>query len=155
MYFYEILHACKETVLTEEFLKLCTDSPDLHRTREVFMEFLKNIKSLVPEISDEWTLFMSNVQTKEENYEDVYAKNAHAPQKFGIEITPWKEVLGWAVDTEILSHCGREAFTAAVLWEITWFGYDEETIQARVESREHAEFSKYDLIEPEGDESIL
>ncbi len=152
MYFYEILHACEETVLTEEFLKLCTGSPDLQQTREIFTEFLKNIKSLAPEISDEWTLFMSHVQTKEENYEDVYAKNTHDPEKFGIEITPWKEVLGWIVSPEALASFEKETFTAAVLWEITWFGYDEETIQARVESWEHAEFSEHDLIEPEGDE---
>lgn len=32
MYFYQVLHACDDSVLTEEFLKLYTDSPDLNHT---------------------------------------------------------------------------------------------------------------------------
>ena len=155
MYFYEVLQTCDEKLLTEEFLKLCTNSPDLHRTREVFTEFLKNISSLAPEFSDEWTIFMTPEQDIDgQNYFHVYARNAHDPENFSFMITPWKEVLGWIVSPESLSSFDKEVLTAAVLWEITWFGYDEETIQERVKSWENAEFTEHDLIEPEGDECL-
>ncbi len=96
MYFYQILHACEEAALTKEFLKLCTDSPDLHHTQKIFQEFLKHIKNLQPEISEEWTLFMRHVQNDAgEDYEHVYAKNSHDSQSFGIIAVPWKKILGW------------------------------------------------------------
>ena len=31
-----------------------------------------------------------------------------------------------------LSDYGNEKFTTLILWEITWFGYDEQTIQDRL-----------------------
>ena len=72
-------------------------------------------------------------------------------ENFGIEITPWKEVLGWIVDADTLLIYSKEVFTAAVLWEITWFGYDETIIQKKVESWN----SQHDSDKSEGDEDIL
>ncbi|MBR4319716.1 MAG: hypothetical protein IKI37_02700 [Oscillospiraceae bacterium] len=127
MYFYEILHSCHEEALTEAFLKLCTGSPDLQQTKKIFQEFLKNIKAISPERSDEWTIFMTPEQI-------VYAGNLHDSERYGLEITPWKEVLGWKTDAEAFTFFSKEEFTAAVLWEITFFGFDEETIQEHVRS---------------------
>ena len=137
MYFYEILHSCHEETLTEEFLKLCTGSPDLQRTKAVFTEFLENIKNIQPEISDEWTIFMTLEQI-------VYAGNTHDSERYGIEITPWKEVLGWVVDSEAITAFSKEVFTAAVLWELTFFGFNEETIQEHVKSWETPQETEHD-----------
>jgi len=150
MYFYEVLHACNDSALTEEFLKLCQNSPDLNHTRKVFTQFLKNIKSLEPELSEKWMLFITKEQAQDGQDDiHVYARNPHENENFGIEITPWKEVLGWSINPDSLASFDREVLTAAVLWEITWFGYDEETIQERVRSW-NTEI-EYDSIE--GDES--
>lgn len=152
MYFYELLHACNDSALTEEFLKLCQNSPDFNHTREVFTEFLKNIKNLAPELSEEWTLFITKEQDQNgQDYAHVYAKNPHENENFGIEITPWKEVLGWPVNPDSLASFDREVLTAAVLWEITWFGYDETAIQKKVESWN----TQHDSDKSEGDEDIL
>ena len=132
MYFYEILRDCKETVLTEEFLKLCSDSADLAYVKEQFQKFLKTIKNIQPEISDEWTLSMIEVEsTDSETYYDVRAKRIHDFIIYGIEVTPWKELLGWLVDSETLISYSKEVFTAHVLRDLTCFGWDEETIQER------------------------
>ncbi|MGN0655484.1 MAG: DUF6557 family protein [Ruminiclostridium sp.] len=41
----------------------------------------------------------------------------------------------------------QEKFAALVLWDMTWFGYDDEKIQAEVESwKDEANFISYDEI---------
>ena len=53
---------------------------------------------------------------------------------FGLEANPWANTLGYKVDECSLSFYGYEKFVAFVLWEMTWLGYDEKTIQEKVES---------------------
>jgi hypothetical protein len=38
------------------------------------------------------------------------------------------------VDESSLSFYGYEKYAALVLWEMTWFGFDEETIQERMKT---------------------
>lgn len=37
MYVYEVLQICDEAVLTDKFLQLCTDAPDIQHTKERFI----------------------------------------------------------------------------------------------------------------------
>ena len=55
---------------------------------------------------------------------------------YSVEANPWAKTIGYIVDEESLSVYGYEKFAALVLWEMTWFGYDEKTIQKEIQSWE-------------------
>jgi len=66
----------------------------------------------------------------------VFVSKTNNTERFGLEVNSWADTLGYLVDEKSLSIYGYEAFTALVLWEITWFGFDEETIKNHVSSWE-------------------
>jgi hypothetical protein len=50
------------------------------------------------------------------------------PDTYAYELSPWKEILGYEVNPENVSAVGSPKFAAAVLYEMTFFGITEETI---------------------------
>ncbi len=58
-----------------------------------------------------------------------------------------KLTLGYLVDSSSVSEYGKEKFAVLVLWDMTWFGYDDEKIQAEVMSwKDETNFISYDEI---------
>lgn len=134
MYFYEVLELCDEKVLTEKFLKLCTESPDLQHTKEVFISFLHDLKRITPNSSGKMTIFIEQVYAVDGSLCDVvYGAYEDDPERYGFELNPWADTLGYSADKNSLDKYGTELFTALVLWEMTWFGYDEDSIRKKVE----------------------
>ncbi len=134
MYFFEILRECDEGALTEEFLKLCTDSPDISHTREAFCGFLENLKTMEPSIDDTARLFFEKLEGLDGvPYDDVSARFEGRDEKYSLIAIPWNEVLGYRADGNDAEKYGREYLTALVLWEMTWLGYDEQTVRKRLD----------------------
>ena len=52
------------------------------------------------------------------------------PQGYAFELSPWREVLGYEVNIANAQEVGMAAFCAAVLYEMTFFGFDEEAVDA-------------------------
>ena len=50
------------------------------------------------------------------------------PQGYAFELSPWCEVLGYEVDIANEQEVGVAALCAAVLYEMTFFGFDEEVV---------------------------
>ena len=50
---------------------------------------------------------------------------------YSLEANPCAKTIGYIVDEKSLSIYGNERFATLVLWEMTWFGYDEETIRKK------------------------
>lgn len=133
MHFYEVLELCNEKILTDEFLKLCTDSPDIQHTKEIFISFLKNLKKIEPNISDKMTIFIEQKKGFDGSfYEAVHALRENDSEKYGLEINPWADTLGYRTDKNSIGKYGAEVYTALVLWEMTWFGFDEDSIHKKV-----------------------
>lgn len=134
MYFYEVLELCNEKNLTDEFLKLCTDSPDIQHTKEIFISFLKNLKKTEPNISDKMTIFIKQKKGFDGSlYETAHALRENDFEKYGFEINPWADTLGYLTDKDSIEKYGAEVYTALVLWEMTWFGFEEDSINKKVE----------------------
>ena len=66
--------------------------------------------------------------------DNVYLLDIIDQKTYAIEASSWANILGCRVDEKSLSDYGNEKFTTLILWEITWFGYDEKTIQDRLRS---------------------
>lgn len=58
------------------------------------------------------------------------ARAIQIPQGYAFELSPWCEVLGYEVNIANAHEVGIAAFCAAVLYEMTFFGFDEEAVEA-------------------------
>ena len=58
------------------------------------------------------------------------ARTIQLPQGYAFELSPWREVLGYEVNIANAREAGVAAFCAAVLYEMTFFGFDEKAVDA-------------------------
>ena len=58
------------------------------------------------------------------------ARAIQLPQGYAFELSPWREVLGYEVNIANAQKVGIAALCAAVLYEMTFFGFDEEAVEA-------------------------
>ena len=57
------------------------------------------------------------------------ARAIQLPQGYAFELSPWREVLGYEVNIANAQKVGIAALCAAVLYEMTFFGFDEEAVR--------------------------
>ncbi len=58
------------------------------------------------------------------------ARAIRLPQCYAFELSPWREVLGYEVNITNAREVGIAALCATVLYEMTFFGFDEKTVDA-------------------------
>ncbi len=58
------------------------------------------------------------------------ARAIQLPQSYAFELSPWCEVLGYEVNIANAREVGVDTFCAAVLYEMTFFGFDEKAVDA-------------------------
>jgi hypothetical protein len=124
---YDVLRQCRTDALTAAFLARCKDAPDLDGVREAFSAFLNELRQITPQFSDGITIVMAQT----ERSDLVYAIYAGDPMHHGFELVPWAETLGYLADEESIEKYGREYFAAAVLFEMTYFGFSEEAVRKK------------------------
>ena len=56
------------------------------------------------------------------------ARAIQLPQSYAFELSPWREVLGYEVNVASVREVGIAVFCAAVLYEMTFFGFDKEAV---------------------------
>jgi len=134
MYFYEVIEKCDRQSLVNEFLMLCENSPDIKLTEKRFRNTIMSVSDIEANISDTQIIIIKKIQTDTEIYDRVYLFDLSEKMEYGLELNPWSNTLGCLVDESSLYFYGYEKYVALVLWEMTWFGFDEETIQERVKS---------------------
>lgn len=52
------------------------------------------------------------------------------PEAYAFEFSPWHEILGYEIDTRNACDVGATELCAAVIWEMTFFGFDEDRVEA-------------------------
>lgn len=134
MYFYEVIEKCDIEKTICYFLDMCVNSPDIKHTEQCIRNAITDIKNIEAIKSDEEVIMIDRVQTEKEKFDAVFMIDKTTNIKYGLEINPWKNTLGYTVDGKSLSENGYEKFASLVLWEMTWFGYDEETIGEHIKT---------------------
>lgn len=61
------------------------------------------------------------------------ARAIQLPQGYAFELSPWREVLGYEVNIANAQEVGIAALCAAVLYEMTFFDFDEEAVEAELQ----------------------
>lgn len=130
MYFYEVMKKVDEEAAVREFLTFCEASPNIALTEKNIRKAIKSVKEIEPNISETEIIVIEKAED-DEAYDRAYILDTSDKVTYGMEITPWAEILGCKVDVKSLEHCGCERFAALVLWEMTWLGFDDEKISPR------------------------
>ena len=91
----------------------------------------------------DWDSPLSKVTTLEGLTDDQVEELAHTrilPDSYAYDLSPWEEILGYEVDPYNILEVGPIPLAVAVLWEMTFFGFDESRVDAeREELHRHAE----------------
>ncbi len=132
MYFYEVVKSSNRETVIQKFLEMCSDSPDIQQTERASRDALNTICGIKPQISDKYTIFIERSELNGEPFDSVFISETNDTERFSLEANPWSETLGYLVDEKCLSLYGYETFVSLVLWEMTWFGFDEATIKDHI-----------------------
>lgn len=132
MYFYEVIEKSDLELVINEFLSFCDDSPDIKATEQAIRGVIKKLSVMEPVISNAGILYAGRVE--DEEHDAVCLLDITEKEVYSVEANSWAKTIGYIVDEESLSVYGNEKFAALVLWEMTWFGYDDETIQEKIQS---------------------
>ena len=135
MYFFEVIRECDTDEVVREFLKFCDESPDIQHTETALRQAISRIKVIEPKLSDDYLICIEKAEALDESvFDEAFVLDKKNSTKYSLEANPWADTLGYPVNLEHLSAHGKEYFSALVLWEMTWFGFSEEKIQAKVNS---------------------
>jgi hypothetical protein len=110
--------------------------PELFIHREVFQKMCR----MDPPLREEWLIFEVREEQPDENgerksYVDVCCTDGSFDEDLGGEIRlaldyrPWAECLGMRVPDVLRAHYTDEEIVAHSLWEMTFYGTEEEEIQ--------------------------
>ena len=132
MYFADLLTFVDKELCIQKFLERCEDVPDIDRLTTALSQAIDNLKSLRPNFSDKSTIHIGRAEENNGSYDYAFLiVDGDDEYTYSFEAVPWSDVLGYRVDDKEIENYEREYFVSLVLWEMTWFGYDEETIQNR------------------------
>lgn len=83
---------------------------------------------------------MTTLEHLTEEQIEKLAQTKIFPESYAYDLSPWAEILGYEVDTDNALEVGPVPLAATVLWEMTFFGFDEAHVDAeREELRRRAE----------------
>lgn len=137
MYFEEVFSLANKKVCVREFLVFASrdnEVLDINRLTIALTQMIECLKTLKPVYSDNHTIHIGQDEDENGTYDFAYMTNEGDVSKdscYSFEIVSWAEILGYRVVENNLENYTKEYYVMLVLWEMTFFGYDEETIHNR------------------------
>lgn len=84
-------------------------------------EFFKQ-QNPIPELSSLGTLSLEEITQ--------LLSGLRVPENYGFELSPWEEILGYEVDPQNVTKVGAAKLSAAVIYDMTFWGFTEEEVLA-------------------------
>ena len=92
-------------------------------------EFFKQ-QNPIPELSSLGTLSLEEITQ--------LLSGLRVPQNYGFELSPWEEILGYEIDPQNVTKVGAAKLSAAVVYDMTFWGFTEEEVSAERKKLEDA-----------------
>lgn len=128
--FYDLLFNVSFDVV---FKLICTWVPDQVKNRAGYYDVFHTLKQLKPKKHNLGDLFIQLTGEKNRGIElpDVNGAdiNSNSKIKYGLEFTSWQNWISMFITKETLENFSGEEIVAACLYELTFFGFTEETIK--------------------------
>lgn len=81
------------------------------------------------QMDEQDVIFNGAIETLTKEDVEAYLQRVQLPFGCAFELVEWREILGYEVDQQNLQDCGISRFIALVIYEMTFFGFDESKIQ--------------------------
>ncbi|WP_434509794.1 DUF6557 family protein [Desulfitobacterium sp. AusDCA] len=115
---------------------------------EAYLKVFNQLKELTAETNHD-NLKLAVVKVEDEfhtgafNYE-VFGVKTDDKERYGLELTPWRKWLSLEVLDKCIAAYGAEVVVAHFLYSLTFFGYDADEVESRIEKeiailKEHCE----------------
>lgn len=120
-----------------EFLKKFSrkdkiDSYNITKIQRLFQELLSFEKNNRKEIIYV-ERYKDDIGDTIQYYYDVYFREETSKESYALDFMDWKEVIDFNIDEKSLWKYGEETVLIEILWEITFDGFDYETVKKRSE----------------------
>lgn len=73
------------------------------------------------------------IRTDEENGNDFVGFDSVENQVYGLDFIPWAEILSCEIDSQTLSSYSKETIALECIYEITFWGWTEDKVQAEAD----------------------
>lgn len=133
MLFLELLNKCDEDELVKQYL-LLKETSDSHHVEQKIREVIADLKYNRIPVRFNMTMVLEKGVTEECEEVDIIFLNDNVEDNvYSFEGLPWGAIMGCEVEEKSLTEIGsNERFAALVLFEMTYFGYSDETVQFRI-----------------------
>jgi len=108
------------------------DDKDGKQNLPGYEKVLEELKTLTPQDS-ELIIIMEHVVEDHDEWDNIHALDPTDNETYAIEFTPWEEWLGMEIDWKSLAEFGPQRLLAMCIWEMTWAGFTQEEIRARLD----------------------
>jgi hypothetical protein len=126
---------------------LIENYPNQTRNIEGYEKVFNELQLMTPvaRTNENWQLDVHMVNPlfeDEEPYMDVsglWLNSTEPEQHWALEFTPWEEWLSIFVNKQQVETLGKETYVAHCLWEMTFNGFEQETIQDKINMLDESE----------------
>ena len=113
------------------FAAICKFYPNEVRNRNGYEEVFNKLRSMTPKHHKLTDFFLEVTKFKEGDEDWVSVSGIDrfkVETRYGMEFTPWNDLISMYLTQETLDNLSHEEIVGACLYEITFFGFDEETV---------------------------
>lgn len=127
--------------LVSEYLSYCNEPKSAKRKKRV-NTLLDTFNSMQIKPNDSWIIFcepslgeqfIDSTVIKKEDLLDTEVETGDLPEGYAYEFTSMSEILGYSVSKACIYAFGKLKVACAILYEMTFFGYDVESQKEKVE----------------------
>jgi hypothetical protein len=90
--------------------------------------------------------FVDDSEELEDRYHHVNGKCDSEEHSVSLSLSPWKEWLGMKIDEYTFSRYSGREILCHCLWEMTYYGYNENAIRKFIEELDTQEYQEYQNI---------
>jgi hypothetical protein len=128
----EMLHKCDLKAVLDLICSRhdCKTPEEAAKCRAAYDGIFHRLLKLKPKTNkkETWTLYVTSGEDGKESYDgDVCGYKEEDGERYGLDFSPWRE---WLAMPVVTNYSVNETI-AYVLWEMTFYGYNEKKIQAQ------------------------
>lgn len=131
MYFYELVNKCDKNIIAQKFIEekeRYNETFDKNEVTKNVERCICNLREMDVVLNKKWTISVYEVPAEDdllETYDEVTAFCEDDEVGYSLVAIQWNEALGFLVDDKSIANYELNELVALILWELTWFGYEE------------------------------
>ncbi len=122
----------KKVKFGDVFASICKWTPDQAKSFEGYKDVFNKIRKMIPQKHDLSDLFINVELVKDDKYGNWLNVDGYTfdmKKHYSIEFCPWKEWVSMFVTQNTLDSFTPEEIVGACLYEMTFYGFNEKTIE--------------------------